>query len=121
MSVEGPQVRDTFEALEDLNSHQYFAVALDDGKIANDGEEARGILLNNPKTNEFGTVATKGVSKFRAGKALTKGDKLTVTTSGWFTTGDSGYFIVGECRNTVTSGSIGTGDFLFQTAPYLSV
>lgn len=121
MAIEGPQITDTFEALEDLNTHQYFAVALDDGKIANSGEEAKGILLNNPKSNEFGTAVTKGVSKFKAGKALTKGDKLTVTTSGWFTTGDSGYYIVGECRNTVTSGSIGTGDFVFPTAPYLPV
>lgn len=111
----------TVTAGEDLSNAQYHAVALDDGKLAVNGEEASGILINKPKAGEPATIAWQGESQYRAGAAVTKGAKLTVATSGWFTTGDSGSYIVGEAKTTITSGSIGTGLFSFPTAPYLSV
>ena len=120
MAVSGKNRTDTFTALEAMDV-QYVAVALDDGKVANNGEEAYGILQMTAKANDFVTVAVEGMSKFLAGGAITAGGKITVTTSGYFVAGDSGSYIVGECRNTVTSGSIGTGQFDFATAPYLPV
>jgi len=108
----------TIVALEALDTHQYQAVALDDGKVANNGSEAIGILLNKPKINEHATLAYKGISKFRAGGAITKGKRMTVATSGYFTTAGSGYYTVGRALETVTSGSIGVGAFDFTNPNY---
>jgi len=117
MATENKQMKTTVEALEDLNSGcQYHAVALDDGKLANNGEEASGILLNKPKSAEFASIGYTGELKYAAGLAISKGAKLTVATSGWFTTADSNDPVVGEAKAAATSGSIGTGLFSFQNA-----
>lgn len=128
----------TIQAKEDLNTHQFQAVALDDGKVANDGSEAAGILINKPKTNEHATIAYQGISKFRAGAAISKGAGLTIATSGYLATAvaakisvtslgadvtvvDSGSRVVGTALAAVTSGSIGSGMFDFtKPATYLS-
>jgi len=117
MGTENTRMNTTIQALEDLNSgHQYHAIALVDGKLANSGEEASGILLNKPKSAEFAALGYIGELKFAAGLAISKGSKLTVTTSGWLTTADSNDPIVGEAKAAVTSGSVGTGLFAFPTA-----
>ena len=110
----------TIEALEAMTGVQYHAVAFNDGKLANNGEEASGILLNKPAANEFAVLAVRGECKFKAGAAITKGAKLTVATSGWFTTADSSDAIVGEAKYTTTSGSMGTGLFSCAGAAYPS-
>lgn len=108
----------TLKALEALTAAQYHAIAFDDGLLANNGEEASGILLNKPAVNEFASLAVSGESKYAAGASITKGAKLTITTSGWFTTADSNDAIVGEAKETVTSGSNGVGLFNFSNASY---
>lgn len=108
----------TIEILESSTAAQYHAIAFNDGLLANNGEEASGILLNKPASGEFATLAVSGESKFAAGAAITKGAKLTVTTSGWFTTAASNDANVGEAKYTVTSGSLGTGLFSFAQATY---
>ena len=106
----------TIQALEDLSTYQYLAICVDDGKLANNGEEATGILLNKPAINEFATIAYIGEIDFLAGAAVSKGDKLTVATSGYFITADSSDTIVGEAKESITSGSIGIGIFAFPNA-----
>lgn len=107
----------TVQAKETLTSHQYLAFCLDDGKIANTGEEACGILLNKPANNDFATIAYLGEIDFIAGAAISLGDKLTVTTSGYFITANSGdHTSVGIAKEAVTSGSIGTGIFGFANS-----
>jgi len=108
----------TIEILESSLAAQYHAIAFNDGLLANNGEEASGILLNKPASGEFATLAVSGESKYAAGAAITKGAKLTVATSGWFTTAASNDAIVGEAKYTVTSGSLGTGLFSFAQAQY---
>jgi len=108
----------TIQALEDLNTHQYQAIALDDGEIANSGQEAVGILINKPKNGEHAEIAYEGEIKFRAGGAISIHKPITVTTSGYFVDAGSGYFVVGRAKATVTSGSIGTGLFNFKTPIY---
>ena len=108
----------TIQALEDLDSHQYQAVALDDGKIANNGQEAGGILINTPKEGEHAELAYDGEIKFRAGGAINIHKPITVTTSGYFVDAGSGYFVIGRAKATITSGSIGTGLFDFKTPIY---
>ena len=111
----------TAQALEDLDDHQYFAIALDDGKIANNGHEACGIILNKAKTNEHVDYGVIGEFKFRAGGAASIGNKLRVTTSGYFVTAASGYYTAGRAKAAVTSGSIGTGFFNFSAPMYQNV
>jgi hypothetical protein len=118
MSTEGRRLETTFAAGEDLDTegHMYHAIALDDGKLANSGEEASGILLSKPKTGEGATLGFVGELKFAAGLAVAKGAKLTVTTSGWMITADSNDPVLGEAKAAVTSGSVGTGLFAFPPA-----
>ena len=83
MATENQQFVTTTQAKEALTSHQYVAIALNDGKVANSGEEASGILLNKPASNQHATLAYLGESRYKAGLAVAAGAKLTVTTSGY--------------------------------------
>jgi hypothetical protein len=108
-----------FLAGEDLNTtgHIGVAIALDDGKVANDGMEAAGVLATKPKSGEYGSLIFLGVAKARAGGALTAGGRVTVSTSGYFTACASGDYEVGFAIEAVTSGSL--GPVLFGvTRPY---
>jgi len=90
---------------------QYHAFALVDGQLAANAEEASGILMNKPPSGAFAEVGYVGEMKYAAGGAISAGGKITVTTSGWFVTADSGDIVVGEAKASVTSGSVGTGIF----------
>jgi hypothetical protein len=113
MATQNKTITTTIQALEDLDTHQYIAIALNDGKVANSASEAGGILQNKPKTNEFATLAYFGESKFKAGGAIAKGAEITIATSGYFTQADSNDDKVGMAKAAVTSGSVGTGYFSF--------
>ena len=112
----------TIQALENLNTDafQYHAIALDDGKLANNGGEAAGIIKNKPKSGEAATIGYIGEMRFAAGLAVSADDGLTVTTSGWFKAAGSGSYIVGRAKAAVTSGSIGFGIFDFTKPVYAS-
>ena len=106
----------TIQLTENLSAvtAQYHAVAFNDGQLAASAEEASGILMDKcPAQYDHVNVAVSGEIKFAAGGTITQGDKLTVTTSGWFTTAGSDDGIVGEAKYATTSGSIGTGLFNF--------
>lgn len=118
MAQYGEHMGFNFEALEDLDTHIYFAVTLDDGKIANNGAEASGILMNKPKTGQACNCGAVGDLPFQAGGAITKGNKLTVATSGYVTAAGSGDHVVGRAILTTTSGSIGRGMFNFAAPAY---
>ena len=126
----------TVQALEALDTHQYQAVTLADGKVANNGAEANGVLINKPKINEHMSAAYQGIIKFRAGGAISKNADMTVVLSGYFLTAiyavftvdsataaanvsatNSGAVVVGTAKYAVTSGSIGTGIFNFANKP----
>lgn len=96
----------------------YFAIALDDGKRANSGDEATGIALGSCDSGHMMETGIFGILKFKAGAGISKGDKLTVTTSGWFKGAGSGDYIVGQAYAAVTSGSVGTGLFDFVVPVY---
>jgi hypothetical protein len=103
----------TIVAAEDLSGSQYKAIALDDGKVAVNGQEAIGIICNKPISGQNVTVGYVGEMFYQAGAAVSKGDALTVTTGGWFKLADSNDFVVGQAKADVTSGSQGTGLFSF--------
>lgn len=113
MATENQFLSTTVQATADYSGSgpQYHAFALVDGQLAANAEEASGILLNKPASLAFAQVGYVGEMKFAAGGAISKGGKITVTTSGWFIAADSGDTIVGEAKASVTSGSVGTGIF----------
>ena len=112
MSTENKYFSTTIKATADYSSvGQYHAFALVDGQLAANAEEASGILLNKPANLAFAQVGYIGEMKFAAGGAISAGGKITVTTSGWFIAADSGDIVTGEAKESVTSGSVGTGLF----------
>ena len=126
MAVEGRYFTWTTAAGDDLADlqpgagHLFKAVALDDGRIAQNGREAGGILLYGGKAGEHVTLGYAGILKFTAGGAIGKGKRLTVGTSGYCTEAVSGSYVVGRCLDTaVASGAVGTGAFNFATVAYM--
>jgi len=119
MAIKGDPILVTREAGADLSSLQYYVVALNDGARAINGEEALGILQNKPKINEFASIGVMGVMKYRAGGAISIGNKLKVDSNSTIIIASSGSLAVGRALNTVTSGGIGQG--LFNFAGFVAV
>lgn len=119
MGTSNVNFKATFTAGEALNTdgHEGVAIALADGKVANDGKEATGILYDKPASGQNGSMIIMGIGKARAGGALTKGANVTVSTSGYFTACASGDYAVGIAMEAVTSGSLGPV-FLRGNNPY---
>ena len=117
MATNNQYTTTTIQITEDLTADaaQNHAIAFNDQKLANNAEEASGILVSRPDNLQHATIALAGEIKFAAGGALSAGDKITVTTSGWFTAAGSDDAVVGEAKSAVTSGSYGTGIFEFAT------
>ena len=107
------------DAGEDLSSRQYHVINVS-GTLAATVEASMGILQNKPENGEDASAGYIGRSRFRAGGAVTRGARLTVTTSGWVTVADSGDHIVGTCEYAVASGGIGKGIFNFIAPGYLA-
>ena len=107
-----------FTAGEALNTvgHEGVAIALVDGKVANTGEEATGILSDKPANGQHGSMIILGIGKGRAGMTLTPGLRLTVSTSGYFTQAYSADFHCARAWEDITSGSL--GPILFHGAGY---
>jgi hypothetical protein len=118
MATAGEMVTTTIQIAEDLSAAGciYHAIALNDSKLANGPYETSGILLNKPESGQYATIGLSGEMRFAAGGAISAGGKITVATSGWFVSAGSASGVVGECKVTVTSGSIGTGIFFFGSA-----
>lgn len=108
------------KAGENLNTDAliYRPIALDDGKLANNGAEAAGILQNKVLTGDHMTLLVQGISEFRAGGAVAAHGPMTVSTSGWCTAAASGDHQIGSALEAVTSGSIGVGLFDFAKEYY---
>jgi hypothetical protein len=109
------------DAANDYNADgdQYKVMGLG-GDIAGTVGAAAGILQNKPKSGEEASLAYLGMSKFRAGGAVSQGDELTVTTSGWVTAASSGDRTVGRARFAASSGAVGRGVFNFAAPGYLN-
>ena len=123
MSAEPRYVTWTIAAGEDLDDlepgtgHLLRAVALDDGKIAEDGREAGGILLYGGRKDEHLTLGYAGILRFTAGEDIAKGEHLTVRQGGYFHSVKPGEWIVGRCLDApVNQGHVGTGAFNFAAS-----
>ena len=86
-----------------------FAYALNDNKLANNGDEHAGCATSAISSGTAGQIMVCGIATIQATTAdcITIGEKLTVTTSGYYTPGDSGYWIVGMALAAIGSGATG--------------
>jgi len=114
----GRPIKTTIVVAEDLSaaSTLYKAIAFVDSKLAATGIEASGILYNSVTTSGTAVVGVIGELSYSAGDAVTAGDPLTVTGSGWIITATAGAGLVGSAKADVSSGGTGVGLFNF-TAP----
>ena len=114
---------DMFGGTRDKTLETHKAIALCDGKLAQNGREAGGILLYSGAKGEHVTLGYTGIMRFTAGivsqkgqPLLEKGQQLTVGTNGYFFPATSGDFIVGRCLDMpVVQGAISTGMFNFTS------
>lgn len=86
-----------------------FAYALNDNKLANNGDEHAGCAISAITSGSAGQIMVCGIATVQVDPSdnVTIGEKLTVTTSGYYTAGDSGYWIAGMALAAIGSGSTG--------------
>jgi len=86
-----------------------FAYALNDNKLANNGNEHSGCAPSAISSGSAGQIIVCGIATVQITPAdnVTIGEKLTVTTSGYYIVGDSGYWIVGMALAAIGSGATG--------------
>ena len=104
MSADGDKEMIAIAAGADLRTMQYKAVAIG-GTIAAANDAAVGLLQNKPNTGEGAAVAYAGHMKGVAAAALTAGNRVKVTTSGFLAAVASGDGSCGKVLKTCTSGS----------------
>jgi hypothetical protein len=104
VSFEGLQGRAVDLATSEINAAQFAA-----------GGAGYGIVMNDPRTGEFATVAVRGVVRAKAAAAVSIGDYITVANSGaggpgWLRSVVSGdtapRTIMGRAMSSVASGSL---------------
>lgn len=99
----------TFVAVEDLSTYQYFLVVNSTGgvgRVGTAGARLAGILQNKPKASEAADVTMLGYSRVKAGGTIALGDAISSTASGTATSAASGDYIIGQAITAVASGGI---------------
>lgn len=126
MATEGKHEVWAFDAAEDMDAlnsgtgNLHKAIG-HDKNIADTGLEAIGILKHAGKSGEHVAVGIYGVMKYAASAAITAGDRLTATTSGYFAVATSGTYVNGRNLDVaVASGMIGTGLFNFASTYFMT-
>lgn len=112
MNIDIPITVDT-----DLRGLQYRAVDIS-GTLAVRTYNAVGIMQTITDSGEDGSIRTFGRGFFVAGGALTRGDRMQVTSGGFMTLAASGDLSCGMCEIDVTSGSVGRGVMNLLTLGY---
>jgi len=96
----------------DLSANQFAPLTLDvnnDLVLANvAADNIAGVLWNKPASGAHATAVLEGITKMRAGAAVTLGTLITVQ-SATFIAAVSGGLAKGKAWETVTSGAIFTG------------
>lgn len=90
----------------DLSGSQYKAIQID-GTLATNNSDVAGILQNKPENGEDAGLGILGRTRYVAGGAVTKGNRLQVQSGGWLTAVASNQFGIGTALNTISSGGVG--------------
>src|SRR5210317_620590 len=103
---------ETFVASGDHSGLQYHIVSIVgahkfSAAAANVGH---GVLQNKPQAGEHGTIAVEGITKVKAGGAVSVGDLITSAGSGWASAIASGSAadkaVLGRAQTAAASGSV---------------
>jgi len=104
MAVKGKVIIDTVVAGLDLSSHQYKFCTVN-GSLAIENDLAHGVLQNKPLSGQHASLAVSGMTKVKAGGAITKGARFKAGTGGVaFAVASGDGAAVGISRDTVNSG-----------------
>ena len=120
-----PQINYPAKAENDLSAKQFHTLELSgDSQVDIPDDEAdicAGVLQNKPKSGRWADVCAIGITKVRAGVAITAGNKIVSASGGWVrpvsTTG-SGKRIIGQVLVGASSG--GTGVAIINLANAVS-
>ena len=111
MAISNQAILDTIIASVDLSSKQHLVVRVT-GDVADNNNEAYGVLQNKPESGEHASVAVSGIMKAISGAAIAAGASLAVTNSGFLITATSGTGVsIGKNKNLAV-GSGNTFTFL---------
>lgn len=116
MSTTGDQELIAIAAGADLSSGCQYKVIDVGGTISAANSAALGILKNKPKLGESATIVYAGHAKVYAGAAITAGNRLKTTTSGYVVAVASGDGACGKAIKAANSGSLVEGIFDFAGA-----
>lgn len=120
MAYEIPVQNVTLEASADLSSNQFYAIKVDSSgqaALAGDGENAVGILQNDPDAaGKAAEVMFLGVSKAALGGTVTAGDNLASDTNGAFVTATGGDAVIAIALEGGDSGEIITVSLVTRTS-----
>jgi hypothetical protein len=121
MSTENKWLGITIQASENYQSaHQHKAITAG-GLVAASPDLCVGLLKTKPGVGEHATVGYIGIMRYYAGGAVTNGENLTVTTSGFIVaTGSASGTTVGKAIEAANSGDLAKGMFNFANAGPLS-
>lgn len=120
MSGQGNPDLLSIKAGADLSSGVQFKAIVVAGTVAANNSTAIGILQNKPKSGEHAAVAVSGHMKAYVGAAVSAGDRLKVTTSGYLTGVASGDGACAKALAAASSGSIAEiyGNFGLASTTY---
>lgn len=107
MSVEGQNFKATIQAGADLRTQRYKVLDVA-GTISANADGAIGVLDTEPNSGQNCSVMVMGHMQAYAGGAITKGARLTVTTSGYMAITNSGdnNVAVGKALVAANSGDL---------------
>ena len=116
MATQGNQIKETMIAGADLSTKQFTFVKMNttDRTVvsAGNGEEAFGVLVNDPTSGTAATVVTHGRVIIEVGTGgLTAGDAIGVDANGEAVTAATNDIIVGQAVETAAAGTRATIDF----------
>lgn len=116
MAYEEILVTTTALAGADLSAAQFKFVKLNSSDAAvlcdTAGEQAYGILQNNPASGGEATIAIGGISKFAAGDTVAAGATVSTAADGeGVTSATADHIFLGICREGAGDGEIGSVDF----------
>lgn len=120
MATSGDMERCSIKAGADLSVGCQFKALAAAGTIAAANSAAVGILQNKPKSGESASIAYAGHFKVFVGAAVSAGDRLKITTSGFAITVASGDGAFAKALTACASGGLCEmlGDFANAATTY---
>jgi hypothetical protein len=111
MAVEQIISKWSAKAAADLSTKQYTLVKLGAGNtinVASAATDAAFVLIDKPKSGQYGTLALAGITKVVAGGSITAGQKLASNASGQAAVAATGNAVIGQALEDAVAGDLVT-------------